>query len=184
MRGISQSVVMEIGAAANAFAKLATDESLRRRMGEAGRKRALEKYDWAAVIPQYLDLWDEQSRVRTAAPEFAPLSASRAPVYPDPFELFADYPTYAVQETSTVHLAAADASAKVRNLARIPACVGRGSLLPTLPQFDSMLRELVRAPATIADLASCCGGNIPKTTAGVCWLAKYGVVELGSSNRE
>jgi starch synthase len=184
MRGVSQCVAMDIDAAAGAFALLAGDAELRRRMGEAGRRRAREVYDWSAVIPQYLALWEEQALWRNDATEFAPPKgdAPLAPSHPDPFELFADYPTLKIDARSIV-TAAADASpAKIRRIAKIPGAVGRGSQLPSLLALDAMLGRLAKAPASVEELATeCAGGDTGRTTAGVCWLAKHGIVRFGES---
>jgi len=95
LRSTSQAIAMDIGAAADAYYRLAEDANLRRQMAEAARLRARRMYDWSAIIPQYLALWDEQARIRAKATEFAPLIPGRqpAPTRPDPFMLFADYPT-------------------------------------------------------------------------------------------
>jgi glycosyltransferase involved in cell wall biosynthesis len=41
---------------AEALSSLATDPALRKRMGEAGRARALERFDEAKVVGRTLDL--------------------------------------------------------------------------------------------------------------------------------
>ena len=55
--GVSQFVSVDVGAAANALARLITDPELRGRMGAAGRKTARETFDWRHVIARYQDLW-------------------------------------------------------------------------------------------------------------------------------
>ncbi|MFN7257797.1 MAG: glycosyltransferase family 4 protein, partial [Alphaproteobacteria bacterium] len=72
LRSTSQGIAMDIGAAADAYYRLAEDANLRRQMAEAARLRARRVYDWAAIIPQYLALWQEQARIRAKATEFAP----------------------------------------------------------------------------------------------------------------
>jgi len=44
-------VAVDVQATAQAFTRLLESPDLRRRMGEAGRQRAREVYDWAAIIP-------------------------------------------------------------------------------------------------------------------------------------
>lgn len=179
MRGVSQCVAMDIAAAAEAFTTLARDKNLRQRMGEAGRQRARERYDWAAVIPQYLQLWDEQENLRATAPEFSPVAETRQPVYASPFELFADYPTTILAGSTTVSAAAQDAAKKMRILAGIPGSVGQGRQLPSLPGLDSILALVAKGPASIQEIAdSCIDGNVSRAKAGVCWLAKHGLVSL------
>lgn len=47
---------MQSAPLAAALSRLARDASLRHRMGEAGRERAVEKYDEARVVTRTLDL--------------------------------------------------------------------------------------------------------------------------------
>jgi starch synthase len=183
MRGVSQCVAMDIDAASESFARLASDADLRRRMGEEGQRRARQCYDWAAVIPQYLELWDEQARLRAEASEFAPPSqrAPHAPSHPDPFELFADYPTLRVDAQSVARLSGGGSPEKLRRIAKIPSTVGRGSQLPSLPALDAILHRLSHTPASVEELATeCAGGDLGKTKAGLCWLAKHGMVSFGA----
>lgn len=181
MRGVAQCVAMDINAAAEAFTLLAKDRDLRRKMGYSARERARLKYDWAAVIPQYLQLWEEQDRLRAAEPEFSPLGETSHGVYPDPFDLFADYPSKIASASTIVGIATDDAPAKVRKLASIPGAVGRGTQLPALSALDAILDLVAKGPVSIEEIAvKCMDGNVPRATAGVSWLAKLGVVSLQS----
>jgi glycosyltransferase involved in cell wall biosynthesis len=47
--------------------QLSRDPDLRRKMGQAGAKRARAIYDWAQIIPQMQDLWGEQNARRLAS---------------------------------------------------------------------------------------------------------------------
>lgn len=87
---------VEIGATRDAFTALIADPTLRRRMGDAGRRRARRLYDWSVVIAAYQELWAELNARRRHAAESAPRpSAGTAwPLRPDPFTLFAHYATH------------------------------------------------------------------------------------------
>src|SRR5439155_9210303 len=60
----SQAVSVDISAASEAYARLIRDAQLRLRMGEAGRKQALDRFDWPHVIKAYEDLWQSQEAQR------------------------------------------------------------------------------------------------------------------------
>ena len=64
-------------------------------MGEAAQARARQVFDWGKIIPSYEALWAELDAVRKAAPPEAPRSrnASDNPWRPDPFRMYAGYPT-------------------------------------------------------------------------------------------
>jgi hypothetical protein len=172
---------MDIGAAADAYYRLAEDANLRRQMAEAARLRARRMYDWSAIIPQYLALWDEQARIRAKATEFAPLIPGRqaAPTRPDPFTLFADYPTNRLDPKQRVTLVPGANLDLLRQRASIPGAVSRGSLLPSLPGFQAMLERLAQGSATAGEL----GGALPpdqraRAAMGMVWLMKLGLITI------
>ena len=80
-----------------AITTLARDADLRARLGAAGQKRAERVYDWAQVVPQMQDLWQDLSlrRQAAAAGPAAPRPMPRAdlPVAPSPFALFRAWPS-------------------------------------------------------------------------------------------
>jgi starch synthase len=181
LRSTSQAIAMDIGAAADAYYRLAEDAALRRQMGEAARARARRMYDWAAIIPQYLALWQEQARIRAKATEFAPLIRGRqpAPTRPDPFMLFADYPTHRLAPGQRVSLVPGATLDRLRELGAIPGSVARGALLPSLNGFAIMFERLSTGSMTAAEL----GGALPpdqrpRAGAGMVWLMKLGLVTI------
>lgn len=95
---MGQLASVDIDAAAESYARLATDPGLRRTMGEAGRKRAAE-FDWASIIPRYREVWSQLGEIRAQADEIAPWQGGQAmppqssPLWPDPTVKFASYPT-------------------------------------------------------------------------------------------
>ena len=150
-------------------------------MGDAARARARRFYDWAAVIPQYLALWQEQARIRAKATEFAPLIRGRQPVpaRPDPFMLFAEYPTRRLEPGQRVSLVPGASLDRLKALAAIPGTVARGSLLPSLNGFAIMLERLAQGSMTAAEL----GGTLPpdqrpRAGAGMVWMMKLGLITI------
>lgn len=90
-------VAVDVQATASAFKRLFSSSKLRRQMGDAGRKRAVEIYDWKTIIGDYEALWGHQTELRLAAKKHV----TKLPLYPwparmDPFEAFASYPTQAL----------------------------------------------------------------------------------------
>ncbi|NBS44524.1 MAG: hypothetical protein EBT34_12485, partial [Acetobacteraceae bacterium] len=203
LRSTSQAIAMDISAAADAFYRLAEDAGLRQQMGEAARLRARRLYDWSAIIPQYLALWDEQARIRAKAREFAPLVPGRqpAPTRPDPFMLFADYPTRRLERDQRVSLVPGATIDLLRQRASMPGAVTRGSLLPSLSGFHAMLDRLAQGSVTAAELGSTLppdqrgraaagsmtaaelGGTLPqdqrgRAAAGMVWMMKLGLITI------
>ena len=65
---VAQSTAVHVGRAAEALAALIRSPELRRRMGQAGRARVREAFDWPVVAAQANALVDELAAIRAAAP--------------------------------------------------------------------------------------------------------------------
>jgi glycosyltransferase involved in cell wall biosynthesis len=92
---VSLATAVDPEGCVEAFVALARDPGLRRRMGEAGRHRAKNLFDWATVVGAYQELWRELGERRARDTETAPRRADRAadPTSIDPFTLFSEHPT-------------------------------------------------------------------------------------------
>lgn len=91
----SMVTAVNIDACTEALNKLIASSELRRKMGENGRQRVKEIYDWKVVIAAYEQLWKELAEIRAIVPESMPLKSDRPP-YPlcdDPFRPFSHYPS-------------------------------------------------------------------------------------------
>ncbi len=87
------ATMVDVDACADAFVQLIEQPELRRQMGENGRRRAREVYDWKNVIASYERLWEELADLRASATEVAPCQPGRDPhpLCADPYNLFSHY---------------------------------------------------------------------------------------------
>jgi glycosyltransferase involved in cell wall biosynthesis len=174
--GASQLVAVDVGEAARALGDLIQSPDLRRRMGEAARLRARETFDWATIIPQYEDLWAEMHARREAAGPDARLMRERQPNprRPDPFTLFANYPTEPLRGTARV-AAVAGAEARLAQILGTPAATFGGSFLPNVAELERMVALLVEAGELTADAlaANFAEGRRDRVRRGLLFLAKY-----------
>lgn len=91
---------VDIEACAHALKALVENAELRHHMGENGRQRAREIYDWRVVIAAYEQLWFELAQLRSSASPSVSNAEDRSP-YPladDPFRLFSHYPTQTLED--------------------------------------------------------------------------------------
>jgi glycosyltransferase involved in cell wall biosynthesis len=91
----SLTIAIDVDICAQALSQLINNEELRRKMGENGRKRVQEVYDWQVVIKAYENLWQELGEIREKAQESVPLKPGQ-PAYPlcdTPFRMFNHYTT-------------------------------------------------------------------------------------------
>lgn len=91
----SLGVAVDVGAAADAIDKLASDPDLRRRLGANGAARARKVYDWKVIVRAYENLWDQLGRIRQeeALSPAASTALTYRPARPDPYDLFASFPS-------------------------------------------------------------------------------------------
>lgn len=180
----SQCSAVDTRACVEAYHRLLTDPARRAAMGQAGRARAVEVFDWSRVLARYRELWAELGRLRAAAP--APPSGPKPdPLRDDPFALFASYPTHHLSEDTRVE---ARPDATVAALAwwykhpLTPADLAPVDGRPGLA--ERLLARALEGPATVGDLAATAGADdIAAVIQVVGWLAKCDFVRLSAPAR-
>jgi hypothetical protein len=100
------TVAVDAGQAARRIALLIGDKNLRASMAEKAKLRVRATYDWRRIIPAYEDLWRELSVRRRGAPPQQVVWKSAVPTLPDPYTMYASYPTAVLEEGDKIALAA------------------------------------------------------------------------------
>ncbi|MBC8158410.1 MAG: glycosyltransferase [Alphaproteobacteria bacterium] len=179
---VSQATSIDVPACVEAFAVLAEDAGLRRKMGDAARVRAREKFDWRVIVAAYQALWKELEAIRRSATEIAPVPDGQ-PVHPlrdDPFALFSAYPT----QSSSGHFAIGPISGADR--ARLKAIRRRGmnrfaaTTLPKEPELGELLDRLnERGVSALNDFIEKSPEDKREAVLrGVGWLGKAGLARI------
>lgn len=175
-------VAVDVQSTAQAFARLFESAELRQQMGAAGRQRARQVYDWAAIIPQYEALWAQLSEMRKAqAPALQPL-AHPWPARMDPFHAFASYPTRTLTPQTVLALVDANDAAALqptlayRQLAMVDFAK---AVLPTEVEIRSVIQAVAAGPRPAGELVQ---GIAAERQAFVfralAWLVKLGVLKV------
>lgn len=158
---ISLMTAVDIDACTQALVALFTQPELRQRLGENGRQRAHDVYDWSRVIAAYETLWQELAEIRAKAITIAPLTPGK-PAYPlcdDPFRILAHYPTQSLNQDMVLGLGSMAAPEKLQVLRTTwMTNFGADKRSPT-PMIDAML-------AAIAQEGSLTVGEILRRFAG------------------
>jgi len=178
----------------NAFIELFQSRELRKKMGEAGRLRATQDYDWHTIIPRYEELWNEQTGIRLAAKKARGdgvnvsdklLAHSVWPARLDPTIGFANYPTQHLTLTTQLRLAehsADDALAKLAQYKEL-AMVSYANFV--FPRDDEI--KLVFEVAELGLPESCSAEELlvgintkrkPYVLRGLAWLCKLGLLQF------
>lgn len=182
----AQMTAIDMAAAVEALSALVRDPDLRRRMGEAGRRRVAEALDWSAIIPQYQDFWEELARRRAAAgPDKHQPVRPNHPRRLDPFTLFAAYPTATLRPQDRLRLgpAASNWTEALAVLDQGLASIGRWAMAPKAEieaaynavarQGECALAELLTPLAADSDRA----GRLERA---LLWLMKFDLLVLAT----
>jgi glycosyltransferase involved in cell wall biosynthesis len=100
------TTAVDTDACTQALIRLIQDSELRKRMGDNGRQRAEQMYDWKVIIAAHETLWQELAEIRASASVSVPVQAGMSP-YPlcdDPFHLFSHYATATLTAEQTLAL--------------------------------------------------------------------------------
>ena len=176
---LSCLVELDLKAMAQAFATLAQDDGLRRRMGEAGQRRARALFDWAAVIPQIQDLWQELTRIRQAHRQRSDTAFWKTnPAAPLPMDIFAGYPGSVFDDADTPYVALATPGhlRRIWQLRRHDQLGQPFERLETLERVFAAIARSGPAGASLSQVAARLRFN--RATVSRCWLffLKYGLI--------
>lgn len=174
----NQAVAVDTEIAAAAFRTLIEDENLRRNMGEAGRRRAIENYDWRVIIKAYEDLWREQAaRLKGTVDELAPANWQAVnPAYPDPSTMFGGFTSQHLALSDRIELVATNDDL-ARTIRHRMNTFGMDMLLPDAT-VSLLLGLLSKAPkASLAEIKL--GMKIDddvRYMRTIAWMLKMGLV--------
>lgn len=175
-------VAVDVRAAAAAFTKLFNSAELRRQMGDAGRQRAQQAYDWATIIPQYEALWSQLNAARLAqSPNLASL-AFPWPARMDPLHAFASYPTQVLTpQTVMVMIDASvdEAMARVDTYRKLLMVDFAKLVLPTEAEIRSVLDAAAKGPRSAEELVVAVARDRQAfVLRSVAWLVKLNVLAV------
>ena len=193
--GLSSSLVaIHAQKLTNAFIELFKSPELRKKMGEAGRLRATQDYDWRTIIPRYEVLWDEQTKIRLAAKKAReegakksskPIAPSVWPARLDPTIGFANYPTQHLTLTTELTLTETSAAKALEKLAEYKelAMVNYAHyVFPSDEEIKSVFEaaevSLPKASTAEALLVGIEAKRRPYVLRGLAWLCKLGLLQF------
>ncbi len=174
----AQFTAIDYAEAVAAISILVLNADVRRRLGEQARARARAVFDWSAIIPQYQALWAEQDARRRAAPPEAPVADN--PFRPDPFRLFAGYPTRHIGPEDLLALSPGITWDAAQALLTSPIASYSRLNRPSDAEVAAIFQWLSERPdGRLADLLEAFPrGRRPYISRGVLWIARYGVITI------
>jgi len=181
----SMTVSVDLDVLAERLATLVVHKELRSKMGEAGRRRAREVFDWSVVYRRYQGLWAELAEMRRsavkdeAARRRLALAPRNAPARADPYLSFKSYPTSKIDAATRVLAAPQAPAGRYGELIKHPLFrhADRRRLLSP-EAVDFVLRAAEAGPVSIEALAARMRADPAIVLMGVAALAKMGFVRL------
>jgi hypothetical protein len=177
-----------------AFIELFQSPELRKKMGDAGRLRATQDYDWRTIIPRYEELWDEQTKIRLAAKKILEEGAKKSgkpptpsvwPARLDPTIGFANYPTQHLTLATELTLTEPSAEKNLVKLAQLKklAMVNYANyVFPTDDEvglvFEIAEKNLPNSSKAEDLLSGCSAQRRPHVLRGLGWLCKLGLLQF------
>lgn len=177
-------VSVDIEATAQAFVQLFESAELRQRMGQAGKQRAQQLYDWRAIIAQYEALWQEQTQLRLAAQTAKQGAALRHawPARTDPFFAFESYPTQTLKPTSMLaltDLSVPDAQQRLNQYKTLAMVNFAKLVLPSDEEVTSVFKAAAHGPVCAqAMLETITPSRQAFVLRSLVWLLKLGLLRL------
>jgi hypothetical protein len=169
----NQAAVVDVSAAAAAYARLLGDAALRQQLGAAARQRALRQFTWKQVVHAYEEIWLSQEQERRASQAVAD---GRGPsCYPPPEVAFAGYPTRWLTDADSV-TATPDAAARLTTLLTLALSAYSADTRCTDPSLLTNVLRTATAGCTLSQLdehLQRAGIAPPIGRATVAWLLKY-----------
>jgi alpha-maltose-1-phosphate synthase len=182
----SHTVSMDMRVLAERLNDLVTNRDLREGMGQAGRQRVRELFDWQAVYGKYEELWTDLERLRLEARQDVSQSTriaqapKAAPARMNPFRSFAHYPTALVQASTQVSLEPGTSKKAYVTLARQPLFSYADLVLPPAAVVETLIAALGEGELAVQELAERVRIEIDPVLIAVSVLAKMGLVRLRS----
>jgi glycosyltransferase involved in cell wall biosynthesis len=174
----AQLTAIDFRQATEAICALAVDPGLRGKLGGQAQARARSVFDWSAIVPQYQALWADQNARRRAVE--APPGIMNNPFRPDPFRLYASYPTrHLAKDWRASVVPGIDWPAARALLSGGLAAYGAVNR-PTLDEAEQIVAWLaIRPGALVSEIAELFPAwRQPAISRGLLWIARFGVIEL------
>jgi glycosyltransferase involved in cell wall biosynthesis len=177
-----QMVSVDFQVLVERLADLVTNAELRRSLGESGRARVRELFDWTVVFRQYESLWAELGEIRAKARAAGDGAFAGHPACAsgrlDPFHAFRHHPSRLIGAATQVRRIGDASPAVFTALAASPLYAWAGGALPDAATVGRLLNGLGDDVRTCGQLAAAAGLPEVNVFRAVAVLAKMSLVRL------
>ena len=176
---LSAQVEINLPLLIDAIIGLASNESIRKRMGDNGIERVKTKYDWSVVVPQMQEVWAHLAEIRSCTAPNARHYSKSHPIAPPPMAYLSTFPTHFMPHGSQICKAVNNSTLSVEEMFKLRRYAAAGHRFETCETISAVLTTIVKfgvqgvAPDTVAGELKF---NALKVENAYCWLLKYGFI--------
>ncbi len=178
----SQFCNVDIQACTNAFVALIESPELRRRMGEAGQKRARLNFDWPVIVLRYEELWQGLAELRKSGMAYDDRKSSTVsmPARQDPTILFQDYPSNVVSDETILVATLIPDKANFEKVCSVSMNTFAASRVVLISEAERILLIVTESKSIkLGDLKrNLPSGRHKAIMLTVLWLSKMGLLQL------
>ncbi|WP_426050883.1 glycosyltransferase family 4 protein [Brevundimonas sp. SL161] len=173
---LAQHTAVDVARAAEALGALIMSPDLRKQMGDAGRRRVREKFDWSVVAPQFVRLAQALGDVRRSSPD-PRCRSSRHPAKGEPFRDFAGFATNVLSATTVMALRPGDGEADLSRASQLELDMFAATWRGSIEDCRTIVRVLSTGPMEArAVLGVFPREQRPRMQLSLLWMCKIGVL--------
>ncbi len=169
----AQCVAVDTAKASKAVVTLINNPDLRHSMAAKAKQRAKDIYDWRHIIPAYEALWRKQA-ARNTAQAALPAYPSALPQAPDPFTMYAAYPSASLHPDGKLRLITDKAS--IEKLWRHDINTLAMDVLLPPDQIMALIRYVAAHPDAVIGSIPQPTDDAPRFWRSLGWLIKLGIL--------
>jgi starch synthase len=176
------TTAVDAAQAADRITQLISSPALCAAMVEKARARLHANYAWKNIIPAYENLWADLAAKRQVSPPPKQNWASALPTLPDPYTMYAGFPTTALAESDVIAVSAF--AEQIKTLWQNPLNSYAADTLIPMGDITALLGWLARAgPQPIsAVFAHLSQSDRPRLWRTIAWLLKLNIVKNQLAN--
>lgn len=175
-----ETISVDIPDTVACLVQLMNSPELRDTLGNAGKQRALQRYDWSVVMRQYHELWEQLAQIRTSHTEkFGVLPHKVMAQNIDPYRLFSHYPSVQLNSHSQFSINNVLTEARYTEICGLSGHSFAKFILPKYADIKLIQMHLQAHPqATINELSIHLARAEVSLEITLSWLMKIGVLSI------
>lgn len=174
-------VAIDTAAAIAAIEQLVADRTLRQRLGDAGKTRAREAFEWRIVLDRYRALWADLAERRRASADFSGnFPAVESPARLDPFKMFRGYGSRVLDDGDRLFVAEGGTLEKLATLRALAVHSFAEPVLPSVEESKAIMAAIADTPGIPCATLLEAFPNVRRQSIkrGLVWLMKLDILRF------